>query len=83
MARCSWTNLVGRWGLIALTLSGPAYSETFEERWPHSQLETSVWPDLKEEVKTHKVHKVKDHRVFVCHKRYYFKRGYRYWRCKR
>lgn len=61
----------------------PVMAETFKDRWPEpvavdKSLEATVWPVLE---KTKK--KVRKPKVFVCHKQYYLKRGYRHWRCKR
>ena len=65
-----------------MVIVSPAFGETFEDRWPYpvsvdpAPIE-GVWPKLE------KPKKVRKHYVFVCQKRYYYKRGYRYWRCKR
>ena len=68
--------------IIALATM-PAMAETFEDRWPEQvevdqALAASVWPKLDKVVKVRK-----QRHTFVCHKQYYFKRGYRHWRCKR
>jgi hypothetical protein len=70
---------------ILVFVTMPVMAETFKDRWPEpdavetTQEEATVWPKLERKRET----KVRKQKVFVCHKRYYFKRGYRYWRCKR
>jgi hypothetical protein len=83
MVNSAGPQFIGRWGLVVALSIGPVLGETFEERWPRPMAADPAPVVQSVKPKIEKKHKARKRGVFVCHKQYYLKRGYKHWRCKR
>lgn len=58
-------------------------AEDFVDRWP-KPVSVDPAPIVEpEKPKARVTHTRKKRSVFVCHRQYYYRHNYRYWRCKR